>query len=154
MQILRIMAPGLVLMIIAGCAAKGTGPVFQLNPAPDGMAAVYHYRLETGYGSGAAYTLVSNGQVASVIGNGGYYIQHLKPGEYKYEKIFTQHGGPFLIGQMIDNARAKPEYVYAITVKPNKGYFLHWSPPGKIEPVEEDTALKEVHGLREFEPAK
>ena len=144
----------LTMLIITGCgtAPKGTGPMFMLDPAPDGMATVYHYRIERGYGSGASYTLISNSRAVTIIGNGGYYIQHLKPGEYEYKKILQKHGGPFLIGAAIDNAIAKAEHVYTITVEPNESYFLRWSPPGKIEVLPEKSALRELHGLKEFEP--
>lgn len=145
---------GLFLLMLVGCAPKGTGPVFSLNPAPDGMATVYHYRLERGAGSGAAYTLLSNGKVVSVIGNGGYYAQHLKAGKYKYERILQLHGGPFLIGQAIDNARAKAEHAYTITVEPDKSYFLRWAVSGEVEPIQEEVALKELRSLRAFEPVR
>lgn len=148
---------GFFLSMLVGCAPKGTGPLFSLNPAPDEMATVYHYRLERGAGSGAAYTLLSNGKVVSVIGNGGYYVQHLKPGEYKYERILQLHQGPLphaLIGDAIDNARAKAEHAYTITVEPDKSYFLRWAVSGKVEPIQEEVALKELRSLRAFEPVR
>ena len=148
---------GLFLFMVVGCAPKGTGPLFSLNPASEGMSTVYHYRLERGAGSGAAYILLSNGKAVSVIGNGGYYVQHLEPGEYKYERILQLHQGPLpnaLIGDAIDNARAKAEHAYTITVDPGKSYFLRWAASGKVEPIQEEVALKELRGLRAFEPVK
>jgi len=145
---------GFFLLILVGCAPKGTGPVFSPNPAPHGMATVYHYRLQRGLGSGAAFALISNGHVVCIIGNGGYYVQHLNPGEYEYEKVFQQHNPVGLIPQAIDNALAKPEHAYTITVEPDRSYFLKWSYSGKIEPIQKDVALKELQGRREFEPVR
>lgn len=148
---------GFFLLMLVGCAPKGTGPLFSLNPAPDGMATVHHYRLERGAGSGAAYILLSNGKAVTVIGNGGYYVQHLEPGEYRYERILQLHQGPLpnaLIGDAIDNARAKAEHAYTIVVEPDKSYFLRWAASGKVEPIQEEIALKELHSLRAFEPIK
>jgi hypothetical protein len=148
-----------VFFIIVGCgtAPKGKGPVFSLNPAQDGMSTVYHYRIERGCGGGAAYTLISNGEVVAIIGNGGYFTQHLKPGMYEYEKILQQHGGPFLLGKAIDNAIAKAKPAYTITTESNETYFLRWDAcfaKKIIEEVPQEIALKELKGLKAFESIK
>ena len=149
----------LAIFIVTGCATapKGTGPVFLLNPAPEGMSTVYHYRVEKGCGGAAAYTLISNDQAVTIIGNGGYYIQHLKPGSYEFKKLLQQHGGPFLFDKAIDNALAKAQPAYNLITEPNRNYYLRWNAcfeKNAIEEVSEEIALRELEGLKAFEKIK
>ncbi len=85
---------------------------------------MYHYRIERGCGGAAAYTLISNDEAVTVIGNGGYFTQHLKPEMYEYKTIFYQHAGPNLLGRAIDTALAKPKAAYKFKAEPNITYYL------------------------------
>jgi len=151
-----------VIFIIVGCgyAPKGKGPVFQLNPTQDGMSTLHHYRITSSCGGGAAFTLISNDEVVTIIGNGGYYTQHLNPGTYEYKTIFQSHAinlPLIMIGQAIDNSKAKAKPVYTITTESNETYFLRWNAcfaKKIVEVVPEEIAFKELKGLKAFEPIK
>ena len=148
-----------VFILIAGCgtAPKGKGPVFSQSPSPHDMSTVIHYRIQRGCGSGAAYTLILNDEPITVIGNGGYYIQHLKPGTYEFKKLLQQHGGPFLLDKAIDNALAKAQPAYNLLTEPNRNYYLRWNAcfeKNAIEEVSEEIALRQLEGLKAFEEIK
>jgi len=146
-----------IVLLIVGCgmAPKGTGPIFKFSAPDAGKAAVYHYRLEKASGGGQFYYLFMNKDFVSIIGNGGYYIQLVLPGEYEYAVKSEVRMPVGLIGVAIDNARAKVKNVYKFSAKPNESYYFRWScafGDNVVEKVEESIALKELEGLKKFEP--
>lgn len=144
-----------VFFIIVGCgwAPKGKGPVFSLNPAQDNMSTVYHYRIPKLCGNGAAYVLYSNGEIVTLIGNGGYYDQHIKPGTYEYKTIFKNYSAAVVMGALM---KAQPAHTYTIKTEPNETYFLRWNAclttkdKKHVEAVPEEIALRELKGLKKF----
>ena len=117
------------------------------------MGTVYHYRLESVYGGARSYALYSNGEFVTRIGNGGYYAQYLKPGKHEYKEIDRANAmGVNFIGTSINNSTAKAKHVYTLTVAPNEVYFLRWSHQGEVEIMQEEIALRELEGLKEFSP--
>lgn len=139
-----------------GCAVKGTGPTFVLEEPIADVAIVFHYRIPRGYGSGAQYDVLSNGTPLTTIGNGGFFKQIIEPGEIVYETRLQTRGGPFVIGQAIDNARAQFKEAYRFDAQAGKVYYLRWGLGliPKIEQVPEKEALQQIKGLRSFLPAK
>ena len=141
----------------AGCgmAPKGTGPVFTISSPQENHSMIYHYRINKTSGSGQFYYLFMNNSFVSIIGNGGYYSHQMPPGEYVLA-VKSEIRMPIgLIGQAIDNARAKVRNVYKFTAEPNSSYFFRYScalGDEIVEQVEEKTALRELEGLKRFEP--
>jgi len=144
-----------IALLIAGCgmAPKGTGPLFSYNPPITEKANVYHYRSASAVGGGQLFLLYMNKEFVTIIGNGGYYPQNLLPGDYEYA-IKREVRMPIgLIGVAIDNARAKAKSVLEFTAEPNKSYYFRWNAAKSepVESVEEDIALIELEGLKQFE---
>jgi len=137
-----------------GMAPKGTGPVFMFSSPDENNAIVYHYRIQRSSGSGQFYYLFMNNDFVSIIGNGGYYSHKVPPGEYVLAVKSEVRMPMELIGQAIDNARAKVRDVYKFTAEPNSSYFFRYScalGDEVVEQVEKDVALKELEGLQRFE---
>lgn len=144
------------ILISCGSAPKGTGPVFQLDSSEDGKSKVYHYRLDKIAGNGLYYYLYMDNKFISQIGNGGYFIQDLAPGKYKYSVKNQVTAIPFMlpthITSEIDNKRAKIKEIMTINVESGRSYYFRWNYGfGKVESVDEKTALKELNGMRQFE---
>ncbi len=151
----------LIVIFIVGCghAPKGTGPKFTYSVPGAGMAKVYHYRVEKLAGNGIYYYLFMNGDFVTIIGNGGYYIQDLLPGEYIYATTKQVTGVGIIaityVTKEIDNKMASAKQALTLNVEPNKSYYLRWSytlsGAAEVEQVEEPVALKEIEGLKRFE---
>jgi hypothetical protein len=144
----------LVVTTLNGCAIKGTGATFTVEEPMADKAVVIHYRLSRGAGSGAQYDVMSNDRPLTCIGNGGYFKQVTEPGNIVYKTRLQTRGGPFLLGQMIDNAIAKFKETYSLDVEAGKVYYLRWKvgPMPKIEQIPEKEALLQLKGLRSFLP--
>jgi len=151
----------LFLFLFVGCgtAPKGIGPIFKYSPPNESTSYVYHYRLNKVAGNGLYYYLFMNGELVTLIGNGGYFTQNLLPGEYKYavkDQVTALPGMPITyLTSEIDNKKAKIKHVLDLVAKPNKSYYFRWNYGfGKVEQIEENIALKELEGLKRFELKK
>lgn len=144
-----------IVLLIMGCgmAPKGTGPLFSHYPPTEERANVYHYRLTSAVGSGQFFHLFMDNKFVTIIGNGGYYPQNISPGDHEYairKEIRMLIG---IIPNAIQNASEKSKNVLKFTAEPNKSYYFRWNVKKNIpvERVEEDIALKELEGLKQFE---
>ncbi|MEJ2200610.1 MAG: hypothetical protein P8X63_06305 [Desulfuromonadaceae bacterium] len=118
------------------------------------MANIYHYRLEKSSSSSCFYYLFSNREFVSVIGNGGFSMQRMVPGdgEFSITSEIRMPGGSFAAA--LGKARGKARSVYKFKVLPDRCYYFRWScafGDELIESVEETVALKELKGLKEFQ---
>lgn len=96
-----------------------------------------------------------NDDFVSIIGNGGYYSHQIQPGEYVLAVKSEVRMPIGLIGQAIDNARAKVRNVYKFTAEPNSSYYFRYScalGDEIVAQVDREIALKELEGLKRFEP--
>jgi len=135
-----------MVLLIAGCTSKSTGPLFSYSPPGEERANVYHYRVPSIVGNAQNLILYMNNSFVTIVDNGGYFQQSLLPGTYKFE-----------IKRQIGNKTVEIKernHVFTVTVKPDKSYFFKWnvslSKDEHLEIVKKATGLTEMKGLRLF----
>lgn len=149
------LASALIVVIFFGCghSPMGSGPVFTMERPVDGKAKIVHYRIGGPILGGIFYHLYTDGRIVAKIGNGGYFVQELPPGEYNYsvrQDVALQMG---VNTADVAAMREKVWDVMKVNAEPGKTYFYKWNVTEKYraETVEESVALQEIKGLPLFQ---
>ena len=157
---IKVTATGILLsLVLAGCAASGTGEQFVYRDPESTEAFIYHYRIDLGWrGSAAYWDVLSNETPLTRIGPGGFFIEASEPGPRSYKTKKGRDAGPiWYIDRVVWDAIDPTEYEDAIELhlEPGQSYFLRYDfVAGKenprVESVAREVALGELEGMQAF----
>lgn len=159
MNLQRASLHGVTLMIslaVAACVTPptaGTGPEFILQSPEAGAAVIYHYRQEASFGRGNTYELYYMNQVVTRIGNGGYFMHKVLPGNIEYlSSVYHEFTGLGIVGGAIANAVRDATPVLNVDAANATAHFYRWtvasSGYARVEQVDRETAASEIKGLK------